>query len=116
MIHGSYSCETGTGKELIARAITNDRGAIVRSSASTAQLFRPHSSFRAVRHEKGASPGRSKDVWPFRTANGGTIFLDEIGDSGEIQIALLRVLQERESNASRKHSIPLTLEFWRNSS
>jgi len=92
--------ETGTGKELIARAIHKrskraDRAFIgvncgaIPPSLMASELFG---------HEKGAFTGATqRRLGRFESANGGTIFLDEIGDlSGEIQIALLRVLQERE--------------------
>jgi len=92
--------ETGTGKELIARAIhkRSNRGerafigvncAAIPASLIAAELFG---------HEKGAFTGATqRRLGRFESANGGTIFLDEVGDlPTEIQIALLRVLQERE--------------------
>jgi formate hydrogenlyase transcriptional activator len=92
--------ETGTGKELIARAIhkRSNRGerafigvncAAIPSSLVASELFG---------HEKGAFTGATqRRLGRFESANGGTIFLDEVGDlPPEIQIALLRVLQERE--------------------
>ena len=61
-------------------------------------------------HEKGAFTGATqRRLGRFESANGGTIFLDEIGDlPGEIQIALLRVLQEREiERVGGNNSIPV---------
>src|SRR6266478_3843704 len=92
--------ETGTGKELIARAIHKrsrraDRAFIgVNCAAIPPSLI----ASELFGHEKGAFTGATqRRLGRFESANGGTIFLDEIGDlPGEIQIALLRVLQERE--------------------
>jgi PAS domain S-box-containing protein len=91
--------ETGTGKELIARAIhkSSDRSARpfigVNCGAIATSLF----SSELFGHEKGAFTGATqRRLGRFEIANGGTIFLDEVGDlPSEIQIALLRVLQER---------------------
>jgi formate hydrogenlyase transcriptional activator len=92
--------ETGTGKELIARAIHK------RSKRSSQLLIRvncaaiPPSLIASelFGHEKGAFTGAlQRRLGRFELADGGTIFLDEIGDlPAETQIALLRVLQERE--------------------
>src|SRR6266849_2117155 len=92
--------ETGTGKELIARAIHKrskraDRVFIgVNCSAIPPSLI----ASELFGHEKGAFTGATqRRLGRFESANGGTIFLDEVGDlPPEIQIALLRVLQERE--------------------
>lgn len=92
--------ETGTGKELIARAIHK------RSSRSSRAFIRvncaaiPPSLIASelFGHEKGAFTGAlQRRLGRFELADGGTIFLDEIGDlPAETQSALLRVLQEQE--------------------
>jgi formate hydrogenlyase transcriptional activator len=92
--------ESGTGKELIARAIhrrsrrslspfVRMNCAATPASLITAELFG---------YEKGAFTGANqRHAGRFEVANHGTIFLDEIGDvPAETQVALLRVLQERE--------------------
>jgi len=92
--------ETGTGKELIARAIHSSsprkgRPLIkVNCSALPTGLIESE----LFGHEKGAFTGATeKRIGRFELANGGTIFLDEIGEvSPEVQLKLLRVLQERE--------------------
>jgi formate hydrogenlyase transcriptional activator len=92
--------ETGTGKELIARAIHNRSNrsnrafirvncAAIPSSLIASELFG---------HEKGSFTGATqRRLGRFESADGGTIFLDEVGDlPAETQVVLLRVLQERE--------------------
>ncbi len=92
--------ESGTGKELIARAIhrksrrsgsvfTRMNCAVTPQSLMAADLFG---------YEKGAFTGANqRHAGRFEVANHGTIFLDEIGEMpGETQVAMLRVLQERE--------------------
>ncbi len=104
--------ESGTGKELIARAIhkrsrrsrsafTRMNCAVTPPSLIAAELFG---------YEKGAFTGASqRHAGRFEVANHGTIFLDEIGDMPtETQVALLRVLQEREfERVGGTQSIPI---------
>jgi formate hydrogenlyase transcriptional activator len=104
--------ESGTGKELIARAIhkrsrrsgsvfTRMNCAVTPASLIAAELFG---------YEKGAFTGANhRHAGRFEVANHGTIFLDEIGEMpGETQVALLRVLQEREfERVGGTHSIPV---------
>jgi formate hydrogenlyase transcriptional activator len=104
--------ESGTGKELIARAIHRRSGrsrlpftrmncAATPTSLIAAELFG---------YEKGAFTGANqRRAGRFETANHGTLFLDEIGDvPAETQVALLRVLQEREfERVGGTQSIPV---------
>ena len=92
--------ETGTGKELVARAIHNhsrrrDRPLVnVNCGAISPGLVESE----LFGHEKGAFTGALvRKIGRFELADGGTIFLDEIGDLGlDLQVKLLRVLQEGE--------------------
>jgi PAS domain S-box-containing protein len=92
--------ETGTGKELIARAIHKRSGRSARAFIRVNCGAIPPSlvASELFGYEKGAFTGAlQRRLGRFESANSGTIFLDEIGElPAETQIALLRVLQERE--------------------
>lgn len=103
--------ETGTGKELFARAIhrRSPRAGRALVKVNCASLPSELIASELFGHEKGAFTGAlTQRIGRFETADGGTIFLDEIGElAPDVQVALLRVLQEREfervgSNVTRQ--------------
>jgi PAS domain S-box-containing protein len=108
--------ETGTGKELIARALHRrskraNRAFIRVNCAAIPQSLIASELFG---HEKGAFTGAlQRRVGRFEAANGGTLFLDEIGELPmETQIALLRVLQEKEfERVGSNHSISVDVRL-----
>ena len=108
--------ETGTGKELIARALhrrskrTNRAFVKVNCAAIPQSLI----ASELFGHEKGAFTGAmQRRVGRFEAANGGTLFLDEVGELPmDTQIALLRVLQEKEfERVGSNHSISVDVRL-----
>jgi formate hydrogenlyase transcriptional activator len=108
--------ETGTGKELIARAIhkLSNRSSRPFIRVNCAAIPPSLIASELFGHEKGAFTGAlQRRLGRFEAANGGTILLDEIGELPvETQIALLRVIQERElERVGSSHSISIDVRI-----
>ena len=108
--------DTGTGKELVARAIHqhSDRAAKPFVTVNCAAIPENLLESELFGHEAGSFTGaKNRHIGRFEQANGGTIFLDEIGDmSLSTQVKLLRVLQERTiQRVGGKETIPVDVRI-----
>ncbi|WP_181304132.1 sigma-54 dependent transcriptional regulator [Rufibacter sp. XAAS-G3-1] len=115
-INVTVTGETGTGKELIAKAIhlNSKRSKMPFVAVNIAALPSELLESELFGHEKGAFTGATaRRVGKFEEANGGTLFLDEIGEmSFHLQSKLLRVLQEREvTPVGSNKSIPVDVRI-----
>ena len=108
--------ETGTGKELIARAIHNESSRADKLLVKVNCAALPASLIESelFGHEKGSFTGATeRKLGKFELANNGTLFLDEIGELPfDLQVKLLRVLQEREiERVGGRGSIPVDVRI-----
>ncbi len=108
--------ETGTGKELIARAIFQHSKLAQNPfiAVNCAAIPEPLIESELFGHERGAFTGAiHKRIGRFEQANGGTLFLDEIGDlPWKTQVKLLRILQEKTlTRVGGKESIPINVRL-----
>ena len=112
----SVSGETGTGKELVAKAIhfQSSRAALPFVAVNMAAIPRELVESELFGHEKGSFTGAvARRVGRLEEANGGTLFLDEIADLDlSLQAKLLRVLQEREvTRVGGNQAIPFNVRL-----
>src|SRR5262249_48691123 len=108
--------ETGTGKELIARALYqhSDRANAPFITINCAAIPETLLESELFGHERGAFTGaEARRIGRFEQAQGGTIFLDEIGDvTPGTQVKLLRVLQEKTlQRLGGKETIPVDVRI-----
>jgi nitrogen regulation protein NR(I) len=108
--------DTGTGKELIARAIYqhSDRAAAPFIAINCAAIPETLLESELFGHERGSFTGAdARRIGRFEQANGGTIFLDEIGDmNANLQAKLLRVLQEKTiQRVGGKETVPVDVRI-----
>jgi DNA-binding NtrC family response regulator len=112
----SVTGETGTGKELVAKAIhyNSDRKKLPFVAVNVAAIPKELIESELFGHEKGAYTGAdARRIGKFEQANKGTIFLDEIGEMDiNIQAKLLRVLQEKEvTRVGGNQTIPIDVRI-----
>lgn len=112
----SVTGETGTGKELVAKAIhyNSDRKKLPFVAVNVAAIPKELIESELFGHEKGAFTGAdARRIGKFEQANKGTIFLDEIGEMDiNIQAKLLRVLQEKEvTRVGGNQTIPIDVRI-----
>ncbi|NDC30476.1 MAG: sigma-54-dependent Fis family transcriptional regulator [Bacteroidetes bacterium] len=112
----SVTGETGTGKELVAKAIhyNSDRKKLPFVAVNVAAIPKDLIESELFGHEKGAFTGAdARRIGKFEQANKGTIFLDEIGEMDiNIQAKLLRVLQEKEvTRVGGNQAIPIDVRI-----
>jgi two-component system NtrC family response regulator len=108
--------ESGTGKELVARCIhaTSERSNNIFLAVNCGAIVPSLAESELFGHCRGAFTGAVKDKKGlFQEANGGTIFLDEIGElSLDLQVKVLRVIQEMEVvPVGQSHSVPIDVRI-----
>ena len=112
----SVTGETGTGKEMVAKAIhyNSDRNKKAFVAVNVAAIPRDLIESELFGHEKGSFTGaNTRRIGKFEEANNGTLFLDEIGEMDiNLQAKLLRVLQEREiTRVGGNETVPINVRI-----